>query len=192
MPIDFIFWSSLCYIRFSSKKDTLYNRWSLISKSFKIDFSNRNYSFINFIFPIPRLLDGKLILLTSFLSMIKVKKTISSKQAKFLMKKVFFPISLFCTCNRNLCSKLSCLKTLSYIRFFSLKMTSFLRFSLQYYELLCEMNLPKSTNSHNTDFFLINVVLQLLCHIAFMHLSFDNFFVVKGVSLSVKMVVISI
>ena len=59
-------------------------------EEFKIDFSNRNYSFINFIFPIPRLLDGKLILLTSFLSMIKVKKTISSKQAKFLMKKVFF------------------------------------------------------------------------------------------------------
>ena len=42
------------------------------------------------------------------------------------MKKVFFPISLFCTCNLNLCSKLSCLKTLLYIRFFSLKMTSFL------------------------------------------------------------------
>ena len=40
-------------------------------------------------------------------------------------------------------------------------------------------------------FFLINVVLQLLCHIVFMHLSFDNFFVVKGVSLSVMMGVIS-
>ena len=170
----------------------MYNRWSLILRSFKIDFSNRNYSFINFIFPIPRLLDGKLILLTSFLSMIKVKKTISSKASKVSNEKSIFPISLFCTCNRNLCSKLSCLKTLSYIRFFSLKVTSFLRFSLQYYELLCEMNLPKSTNSHNTDFFLINVVLQLLCYIVFVHFPLTSFFVVfKGVSLSLMMLVTS-